>query len=236
MSVSKIIGLRNPFVLALSPCKNNIALSVGQFVSIDESFKRVVERLQIERARMPRMLIYARRYKVCADIYLYFKRILGSHFTEPSDAPDLSQFRLVEMFTSVTDPLQKDLIIKNFTTSSPLRIVIAFGMGIDSPYIRNVVHVGPSDDLESYIQEAGRIGRDGKPSLATLLVTKRTRHSISDEMKEYCCNTITCRRYQLFKNFDNYDQIEFEFKCLCCDVCANSCVCGCCDERRKDFY
>ena len=187
LSFSRTIGLKDPYVLTRSPCKANLIYSVGIFKTVEETFWTMADRLQHQCTAFPKTIIYAQSLRMCAEIYLYFKVYLGRNFTHPENAPDLPQFRIVDMFTSVTDPSHKTKILELFKQPSNLRVIvatIAFGMGIDCSDVRQIIHVGLPDDICSYIQETGRAGRDGQASLVTLLQC-RTHHSVDDNIRQY---------------------------------------------------
>lgn len=94
----------------------------------------------------------------------------------------------------------------------------AFGMGIDKPDVRRVLHWGPPSTLEAYYQEAGRAGRDGGAAECCVLwrPADLAWGNIASAMRRYL-EARRCRRRMLLEYFGDKGN-----GCSGCDVCGYS--------------
>ena len=199
-------------MIYVSPHKKNIFYTVRPKPALEDLVSSLARTLQNLRTAMPRTIIFCRRYVECAQIYSLFQQCLKAEFTDPPNAQNLVKYRLVDMYTKCTEPSIKEDIVTAFSNpDGKLRIIvatIAFGMGLDCPDVRQTLHWGASHDIESYIQETGRCGRDGYAANAVLFHSSKEERITSPQMIEYTKNKIHCRRKILFQDFVESDTFE----------------------------
>ena len=100
-------------------------------------------------------------------------------------------------------------------------------MGLDCPNVRQIINWGPSGDIEQYLQETGRAGRDGLEAFAVLYDVKLPGVVVEESMKLYCANKVTCRRKILLQHFDeglgiDHDGVQTHSQTIsCCDICMH---------------
>ncbi|WP_053366990.1 RecQ family ATP-dependent DNA helicase [Bacillus sp. FJAT-27245] len=182
-------SMGNPLTLALTATatpevRDDIAksLGIGQCARIETSIDRPNISFHIEKLESPveknaRALYWAKELEQPGIVYFSSKKAAeqtAGYFRENGLARAMA-------YHGGMDIEQRVLIQQQFLNGQ-LDVICAtsaFGMGIDKENVRYVMHYHMPMQIESYLQEIGRAGRDGKPSAAILL------YSEGDEQLQY---------------------------------------------------
>nr|XP_002739720.2 PREDICTED: ATP-dependent DNA helicase Q-like SIM-like [Saccoglossus kowalevskii] len=208
-----------------SPDRDNISLYVRQIIStqlLSEVFAWLITEAKSQRKKCTRTIIFCKSIMDTAKLYSVFKSELSMYHASNGDP-------LFNMYHSCTVERVKEKIRLNMNDrNGTLRILIctnAAGMGVDFKGVSSVVNYGPPQELDTFIQQLGRAGRDGSQSLHILIYSKQQLRNVDPDMLVYVRNSEKCRRTVLCGFYSDVPTLYTKPLHLCCDECIALCDC-----------
>ncbi|XP_078350585.1 uncharacterized protein LOC144635350 [Oculina patagonica] len=245
--ISSSLGMVDPEVISVNPNRQNIFYTCSTRPPTGDDKIEVlllpyIAKLQVMREKMPLTVIYS-NLQVCGECFSVFDRYLGEEQYTPLGSPHLTKNRLFAQFHANYPEKEKNDILEDLLKGPGkirvLFVTIAFGIGVDCPSIREVVHIGVPNTMEEFFQESGSAGRDGKPSISRVLFNY---YDVSKALKDFqpvmrnFVSTENCRRKVILEyfGFNIPDSDKEVLKHSCCDNCALTCSCNDCLTKRSN--
>lgn len=242
------VDLKDILITAIPPDRPNIYISVAHKEDYNENidFKDMVEKLASDKLSYPKSIIFVHSINQAALIYQTLLAQLGRNaYTDGNPSMDT---RMVGLYHGhIGDQLREFLSNEFAKPTSVVRILvstIAFGMGVNIPDIKSVMHYGKIKSLLWFWQEVGRCGRNGDRCSVTWIPSgcaiddKELFNKLKQDKR--CCIRKTILLAFALSGGNESDIVQAMDKrepcdrgcsncecslCLCCSHCRNKCMC-----------
>ena len=195
----------------------------------DITFKWLFAELQEFGKDLSRHVVFCESISDVSKVYMAFAREFGS-------------VSLYNMYHSKTNEKVKETIRNDMSSSDGLiRVLIctnAAGMGVNFKGVHNVVHYGLPRQMDTFVQQMGRAGRDGEFSQELIIFKNHKGHlnKVESDLVKLAKDTETCRHQILCSAYVS-DKSQIQPLHNCCDVCETKCDCqtDICPNKHKVF-
>lgn len=134
------------------------------------------------------------------------------------------------MYHSKTPDTKKDEIRVDMAEDGRIRILIctnSAGMGVNFHGANNIIHYGLPMEMDTFVQQMGRGGRDGSLDNELVLYKAHKGHlkNVESDLVKLCKDNAECRRKLLCEGYVHKAAIIIPLH-NCCDICERNCECG----------
>lgn len=244
--IMQSLRLRNPYQARQSFDRSNLRIRVAKKApgGVSTSLKSLLDTLQEPTVRVAQQstIVYAPTRNQVEEIVAFLQQNLG-----PNSPVAVAAYH-AGLSNEVRSRAHTDFLTGRTTV---IVATVAFGMGIDKPDTRRIVHFGPPKTMEEYYQQIGRAGRDGVVADCVMYVAENDFDRYNSEfylgklsgqalqatkdsmqaLRNYALNMEKCRRKALLDYFE--EAASFGERCGTCDNCLKVATYG--DDSQRDF-